>query len=590
MTLAYRKIQSAAKTITTKGPGLDSKILDTIGLMSRIVGATLGPGGLPVLIERQETSMEPILTKDGVSVSRSLQLEDSTSNAILEVARSASERTVQEAGDGTTTATVLADTIVQKMHEFLRDNPKFSPQKVVRTIEKIFKRDIEGFVKSLALPVTPEVQRAVILCSSNGDEELTETVAKAFELTGDDGNVTILERSGPSGYKLDQIQGYQMNIGFEESCRMFFPQFINDNANQQVLVKDPVFVLYNGLLNDIAPLMPLFRSIAAARGNQSGKVGVVVFANGFSDMVIATFGQNCNDENSPFYLVPCLIPKALVHNAEVQVLQDLSALTSSPIYDPVTKPLETATVEQLGPCLESFEMGRFRSSVVGQADPDLALARIEELRQQVQVPESKYDKMWIQERMAKLSGGIARITVFGGSSAEIREKRDRVEDAVCAVRGALKHGAVPGGGWGLMKTCVHLDEVLADEKERAIVNSVLAPALISVPMRLMSNCGFNAEEIDERLAKMGELINDPKKQNVVWNGIEDKFVDATEAGILDSVPAVVEALRNSISIATLLGTLGGTVVFQRDSDLERKESQDTYHFLRNGGTAGGVGV
>ena len=128
--------------------------------------------------------MEPILTKDGVSVSRSLQLEDSTSNAILEVARSASERTVQEAGDGTTTATVLADTIVQKMHEFLKANPKFSPQKVVRTIEKIFKRDIEEYIKSLSIPVTPEVQRAVILCSSNGDEELTDTVAKAFELTG----------------------------------------------------------------------------------------------------------------------------------------------------------------------------------------------------------------------------------------------------------------------------------------------------------------------------------------------------------------------------------------------------------------------
>ncbi len=584
MALAYRKVQSAAKTIMTKGPGLDARIIETIGMMSRIVGATLGPGGLPVLLERQETSMEPILTKDGVSVSRQLQVEDSTCNAILEVARSASERTVQEAGDGTTTATVLADTIVQKMHEFLKAHPKYSPQKVVRTIEKIFRRDIEGYIRSLALAVTPEVQRAVIMCSSNGDEELTDNVARAFEMTGDDGNVTILERSGPSGYQLEQVQGYQMNIGFEETCRMFFPQFINDNPNQQIVVKDPVFVLYNGTLTEPSPLMPLLRSIAATRGDRPGKVGIVIVANGFSDLVLATFAANCSDPDSAFMPVPILVPKALVHNSEMQVLQDLQALTGSPIFDPAMKPLQNATIANLGPCLEAFECGRFRSSIIGQADPELALARVDELRQQAKVAGSIYDKQWIQERMARLSGGIARITVFGGSQAEIREKRDRVEDAVCAVRGALKHGAIPGGGWGLMKTYTYLVATLKDEKEQVILSNVLAPALLSAPVRLMSNCGLNAEEIDERLAKMGEYISNPDTQNIVWNGIEDAFVDATSAGILDSVPAVVEALRNSISIATLLGTLGGTVVFQRDSDLERKESADTYHFLRNGGS------
>ncbi len=189
----------------------------------------------------------------------------------------------------------------------------------------------------------------------------------------------------------------------------------------------------------------------------------------------------------------------------------------------------------------------------------------------------------IQERLAKLTGGIAKLKIFGPSSAETREKRDRAEDATCALRGALRAGVLPGGGWGLVACILFLRATFPDD---AAVTEVLVPALVAPVERLMLNAGYNDEEVRERLQKLVESVNtgDP----IVWDGISDTFRNATESGIMDSLPAVTEALRNSISIATLLGTLGGTIVFERDTDIEREESRDAYHFLKNSNAEAGL--
>lgn len=585
--IAFRKVKSVGKDMVSQGDDLKSLVQKTMKTIADLVGATLGPGGQPVLIERQDTGLPNLVTKDGVTVFRGIGFKNATQHAIMETARDAAIRTATEAGDGTTTATVLSEALVRLTNEYVQNNPKLSPQKIVRKVENIFRKELEPFLKfqSSRFRIAPKddspeersnaqaVQRAVVSCSSNGDAELTEAIMECFRLTGDEGNVTLLERSGPSKYDIEPLRGYPVTVGYEESCKRFFSAFINDQGMARAYLEKPRFILYFGGLSEIQPLLPLIETINN-RGGVDGPTNFVLMATGFGESLIADLAANWGQ--SSIKIFPLLIPKSISTNGEAQVLQDIQALTGATIFDPLQCPIETGSVEQLGTPLDTFEALRYRSNIIGRSDEDLLLARIEEVRVQLSQPESEYDRLMIQERLAKLTGGIAKLTVYGPSSAETREKRDRAEDAVCALRGALKSGVLPGGGWGLAACILYLR---SSHPQDSVVTEVLIPALAAPIERLMSNAGYNDEEIRERLQRLGEAVN--AGEPTVWDGVNDTFVDATQSGIMDSLPAVTEALRNSISIATLLGTLGGTIVFPRDEAVEREESRDAYHFLRN---------
>ncbi len=325
--------------------------------------------------------------------------------------------------------------------------------------------------------------------------------------------------------------------------------------------------------------MPLIQSINEV--SQSGQpTNFVILATGFGENLIADLAANFG--STAIKIFPLLIPRSIITNGEMNVLQDIQALTGARIFDPLSCPIETARIEDTGAPLEYFESLRYRSNIIGRSDEDLLLARVEEVRKALEAPESDYDRMMTQERLAKLTGGIAKLTVFGASAGETREKRDRAEDATCALRGALKFGVLPGGGWGLVSCIQYLRSLIAAGKLKGIedvVSDVMVPALAQPVERLMANAGFNDEEIRQRLTQLVTYVN--KSEPTVWDGMLDRFVNATDAGVMDSLPAVIEALRNSISIATLLGTLGGTIVFQRDREIERTESADAYHFMRN---------
>jgi chaperonin GroEL len=354
-------------------------------------------------------------------------------------------------------------------------------------------------------------------------------------------------------------------------------------------MEKPIFILYYGTLNEIQTLYPIMESIGTAwEKDRSSPVNVVVCAMGFSESVLATLAANFPNHET-LNIFPLTIPKNAVHNSELFFLQDVQALTSATIFDPLTNPISKGTLEDCGQPLDYFECSRYRSNIVGLSDESLLMARIEELKVQLEAPESIYEKLMLEDRVAKLTGGIAKLTVYGPSAGEIREKRDRAEDAVCAIRGAIKHGALPGGCW----TLVHLCQVLTVECDRNesltkdeidVIESVLIEGLREPMNRLMTNAGLNEDEVLERYTKIIKSTYSAQgnvRAAEVWNGITDTFVNAVETGIVDSVPAVLEAIRNSISIATLLGTLGGCVVFQRDDDVERNDSADAYHYLAN---------
>lgn len=585
--MTHQKVKSVAKEVTVKGNKLEKTVLNTMKLISEIVGVTLGPGGQPVIVERFESGIPSSVTKDGVSVFKALGFNDATAHCIMETARDAAMRTASEAGDGTTTATILAEAVVRKISEYCKTHPRVSPQKVVRHLESVFKNTIEPEIKSISQKIefhTPEGRKtlkAVAKISANGDEELAEKVLECFDVVGDQGNVTISELSGPSSYEVEKIEGYPIYMGYEESCGKFYQKFINDSGMQRTFMENCYFVVYHGIITEIQSLLPLINKIGSQWNNYLEKVegydldrhNVVVVATGFSENVLGQLAINFANPNT-INVFPLIAPKSQQINGQLFFLEDVAAFTGATILDPLNKPLDTAEIEHLGPGVTTFEAYRYRSTILGFADENILMDLAANVTAHLDNPESELDLLLTQERLGKLTGGIARLKVIGPSSGELKEKRDRAEDAVCAVKGAIKAGCLPGGGWTLLKLIYDMSS-----SNDEVIEEVLAPALIEPVVRLLTNCGLRDNEVGEVVNEVVDGIKNGKY--TVYNAAEHQHVDAFESGILDSTPAVLEAIRNSLSIAALLGTLGGAIVFARDLQLERQEASDTQEFLRN---------
>jgi len=590
----YQKPKSAIKNMMSRGTELNSLILKTLKTCSDIVGSTLGPGGMSVVIEHQEVGLPPIITKDGVTVFRNLGFKDSTSQVLLEAARDAAVRTASEAGDGTTTATILSEAFVRYTQNFCHENTRVSPQVVMRTLQKIY-RKFEPLIEKASVKASlsggPEDRRlleSVARISANGDEELASAVMKCFDVIGDEGNVTIYEQTGPSGYEVQKIEGYPVGIGYEDCGGPFYAKFINDPGTQTTLLEKPSFLLYYGKITDFNTLYVLLNKIADALNNQVHiddhrlNHNVIVVATGFSETVLANLAAGFVQEGS-MNVYPLLVPPGPSKTAQLDFIQDLAALTGGSIFDVLQKPLQHFEIGDLGYGPRLFEATRFRTNIIGRRDDMLVLDRVDQVQKQLSTAAiSEMEKTMLRERVAKLTSGIARLIVQGSSNGETKEKRDRAEDAVCAVRGAIKHGILPGGG-GVLASLAAIAkqspvnttglESFFTPLEETICREVFAPAVLTPVIRLYTNAGINPDEAVEMANNVG-LTRTYDVQSMKWR-------NPWEAGIVDSLPAVREALRNSISIAGLLGTCGGTVVFKRDHELDLSEARDTADFLRN---------
>jgi chaperonin GroEL len=588
-----QKVKSVAKAVVPRGARLAKLTLETMRTVSEIVGGTLGPGGCPVLIERQEQNLPPMITKDGVTVFRSLGLEDPTAHCIMEAARDASVKTANEAGDGTTTATVLSEAIVRRTYEFCNKNPHVSPQKVTRRLERAFKEVIEPTVRSLSIHPDSSTEHGkqmlfnVARISANGDSELAKAVMECYEVVGDEGNVTIVESNGPSHYEVERINGYPVPMGYEDCAGKFYQKFVTDQGRQTARYERPVFVCYHGRINEIQTAVMLMTKIADAWQKENHEHNVVLVATGFSETVLANLAFN-QENAGTVNVFPLLAPPSPMANGQLDFLLDVCAVSGAKLLDPLNAPLETADLDVLGHDVSLFEASRFRSIIFPKEGLEGELApnennvavRVADLQAQLQSAASGLEAAFLNERIGKLTGGIAKLTVVGSSTGELREKRDRAEDAVCAVRGALKNGCLPGGGWGLLKIRERLSA--STDPVDAILDDVLIPALKEPVTRILSNVGFNTDEQRDILSPIYENLFDPDGavNPLTYDAFEHKHVRAYDVGLLDSTPAVLEAIRNSISIASLLGTLGGTVVYKRDITLERSEAEHASNYLR----------
>jgi chaperonin GroEL len=413
----------------------------------------------------------------------------------------------------------------------------------------------------------------VATISANGDKDMADAVIKAFEEIGygDASHVTIREVSGKTGYSVERIDGFPIPMGYEDSIGKLHTAFINDQANQRCFLEKPLFLLFDGQVNDIINILPIINGLGkkyVEEGNSDYK-NLVIFAHGFSEAVLTNLAFNFADPGT-INVVPMVTPMSQFVNSQLQFLMDLSAFTGARVFG-LKDPVSQASLEDLGGSMESFEAYRFRSTVVGEPDPVNVEVRAEELKKMKANAESKAEEGWLEERIGKITNGIAKLTISGGSNGELKEAHDRCEDAVCAVRSAIGHGALPGG----CRIAIDMALKIAQEIEEGDpAREILMPSLMSLPQTLLRNSGYHDDDITDIIAK---LIQNPE---LVYDIENEKFGKAEELGLFDATKAVSESLSNAVSIAGVLGTMGGIVCHPRDAEFERSEARADAEFMR----------
>jgi len=543
-------VKSKAKQIVNKGDHLTKVIEETISSMADIVGSTLGPGGRPVLIERDD--LPPLVTKDGVTVAKALGAADAQANILIDAAKEICIKTAKEAGDGTTTAIVLASELVKCGLEYLAANPKQNPQQVVNELKRCYESYAVPFIKSWSIPVETEDElKKVALISANGDLEIAEKVVSAVVAAGDDGTVLINE--SPDGViKVDHVEGFVVTSGLKDIGQIG-PVFINDKANQQVKMDNGFVVLYDGSLNDLK-VPALIQDAVTDNGGFSDGTPILVFAHGFADTVLDKFAKTTK---SGLTVVPVKVPRTGLPNGASMFLHDLAAYTGAKVYDPGN--VDEMDLEGLGE-FTSAHINMYESFLSSPSNSDLIEQRIQELKSIEAAAFSEMDKAFIRAAIARLTNGVATILVGGSSDLEIREKKGRVEDAVEAVRSAIAEGIVPGG----CSLHLKLSSYLSTHKDSKDCWSVLIKALYAPFKRLVSNCGADFDEVFSSFF----TVLDPKMQTDVFDARTHTIVDAFEAGIIEPAKVIRVSVGNALSVASLLTTLGGMVYMPRNSDAE----------------------
>ncbi|HLD91666.1 MAG TPA: TCP-1/cpn60 chaperonin family protein [Patescibacteria group bacterium] len=571
--MSVRKVKTPSKMFTSNSADLKKIIISTVDEIDDIVGKSLGPGGRNVIIESELPEIPNKNTKDGVTIFRSLGYENAYKHLITEQTRDVAVRTVSEAGDGTTTATIIAAALIKNLFNFCENNRKYSPQKTTRLIQKILNDKLIPQIKAASIVINDKnksLLKKVATISANGDSEMADAVITAFDSVGygASSHVTIQELSGQGGYQVELIEGFPISKGYEESIGKFHAAFINDQAHQKCTMDKPLFILFDGKINDMVQIMDILQRIGEAyvSGNSDFK-NVVIIAHKFSDQVLTQLSFNFQNPNS-INVVPLATPIMPIINSELEFLKDVSAFTGASIFD-MSNPLTEAKIEDFGKDMERIEISRFRTTIVGDPDALNIESRAGELEVQRETSESKLEKSILEERLGKLTNGIAKLKIFGSSNGELKEKADRAEDAVCAVRAAITDGCVPGG----CRVLINLAMSLNDDND-LVSQQIIIPSLFAPFYRLLDNAGYTYEEIQEILTRM---IEDP---NITYDVENAKFGDAKKMGVLDATRAVEQALKNAVSISMVMGTLGGIVAYPRDASLERSHAIDEMEHKR----------
>lgn len=552
--MLYEKAK--AKAITSDRYEIKRIVQAALNEMATIVGSTLGPGGRPVLLERDNLS--PLATKDGVTVAKAIGMADAEMSVVIETAKEICLRTAKEAGDGTTTAIILANALVQNASNFLEANPKYNPQRMINDLNRLYEQIIVPFLKTHAKPVNSREELInVATISANGDTTIATAAVDAVMAAGEDGQV-LVEEADDSTIRVESMEGCIATTGLKDLGPLGLA-FINDRAGQQAKMDSGLVVLFDGSLNDLK--LPSAIQTAVEGTNFYGKP-IVVFAHGFSDVVLSKFAQTTK---GGYTVIPVKTPMGGVANSRAMFLHDMAAYTGAKVVDPGT--LDQSIEEGLDQALGQFTTAKvnlYETFITAESDPDQLESRIAELKSIAKIAPNERERMFAKAAISKLTGGVSTIWVGGGSELEAREKKARVEDAVEAVRSAIAEGIIPGGcGMHLV-----LVDMIRNHPEHLLSWAIMEQSLMQPFKILLSNCGEDFNDIWNALAPY--ILGKSQPPTHIFDANTHKIVQADLLGIIEPAKVCRVSIGNALSVASILSTVGGLVVFPRDAQLEQQ--------------------
>ena len=508
------------------GDSARERMVAGINILANAVKVTLGPKGRNVVLERSFGA--PTVTKDGVSVAKEIELKDKFENMGAQMVKEVASKTSDIAGDGTTTATVLAQSIVREGMKFVAAG--MNPMDLKRGIDKAVIATIDE-LKKLSKPCSTNKEIAQVgSISANSDSDIGEIIARAMDKVGKEGVITVEDGKSLQN-ELDVVEGMQFDRGY------LSPYFINNPDKQVAILEQPFVLLFDKKISNIRDLLPVLEQVA-----KSGRP-LLIIAEDVEGEALATLVVN----NIRGILKTCAVKAPGFGDRRKAMLEDIAILTGGQVIaEEVGLTLEKATLDDLGQAAR-IEVGKENTIIIdGAGQAERIEARVKQIRVQIEEATSDYDREKLQERVAKLAGGVAVIKVGAATEVEMKEKKARVEDALHATRAAVEEGIVPGGGVALLRARAALGELKGDNHDQDAGIKIVLRAMEQPLREIVANAG------DEPSVVVNKVVEG--SGNYGFNAATGEYGDMVEMGVLDPTKVTRTALQNAASVAGLMLT------------------------------------
>ena len=529
------------------------KMLRGVNILANAVKVTLGPKGRNVVI--QKSFGAPRSTKDGVSVAKEIELEDAFENMGAQMIREVASKTNDKAGDGTTTATVLAQAIVQEGLKAVAAG--MNPMDLKRGIDKAVTVVLEE-VKTISKPVSNNSEIAQVgTVSANGDAEIGTLIAEAMAKVGNEGVITV-EEAKTAETTVDVVEGMQFDRGY------LSPYFITNADKMEAVLEEPLILLFEKKLTSLQPMLPILEAVV-----QSGRP-LLIIAEDIEGEALATLVVNKLRGG----LRVAAVKAPGFGDRRKAMLEDIAVLTGGQVIsEDLGIKLETVTLDMLGKAKKVSITKDDTTIVEGAGDKDGIEGRVAQIKKQIEDTSSDYDREKLQERLAKLAGGVAVLRVGGSTEVEVKEKKDRVDDALNATRAAADEGIVPGGGIALLKASAKLDGLKGDNADQNAGIAIVRRALQAPIRQIAENSGVEGSIV------VGKVLEN-KDASYGFNAQTEEYGDLVKMGVIDPAKVVRTALQDAASVAGILITTEAAV-----ADAPKKASAPAMP----GGGMGGMG-
>ena len=507
-----------------------SALKEGVDKLANAVKVTLGPKGRNVVIDRSFGS--PQITKDGVTVAKEIELEDKFENMGAEMVKEVASKTNDVAGDGTTTATVLAQAMIAEGLKLVSSG--VDPIEIRIAMEKKTK-EIVSQLKEMSKPVSTKEEWAEVASISANDKEIGNIIAQAMDSVGKEGVITV-EEGQSFGVEKEVVEGMQFDNGYVS------PYMITDADKMEAVQEEPYILITDKKISSVEEIVPLLEKMA-----QAGKKDLVIIAEDIEGQALATFVVN--KLRGTFSVLAVKAPG--FGDRRKEMLEDIAELTGGKVIsEEVGLKLENTEIEDLGKARKVVATKDNATIVDGKGDQSKIEARVEQIKKAIEQSDSDFDKEKLQERLAKLAGGIAVIKVGAATETEMKEKKDRIEDALNATRAAVEEGVVPGGGLALAVASKAFAEMTEKKDESSAGARIIDTAILEPIKQIASNAGKDGSLILYNIIRENKNGN----ANIGYNAATNKFEDLVKVGIVDPTKVVRSALENAASAAIMFLT------------------------------------